>query len=98
MMKNHFKYFSLLLVLCFTCIAMFSGAQTFNLKSQAAETDLKIIGDSAYFFMDRKDVMDLMKQLAKQDKKDYSILIKKMKGVCFESINLRKERLPPGVE
>lgn len=91
MMKNHFKYFSLLLVLCFTCITMFSGAQTFNLKSQAAETDLKIIGDSAYFFMDRKDVMDLIKQLAKQDKKDYSILIKKMKGVCFESINLRKE-------
>jgi hypothetical protein len=64
--------------------------QTYSLKQKSAETDLKIICDSAYFFMDRKDVVVIIKKLEKQNKKNYKQLIKKMNGVCFEAINLRK--------
>ncbi len=65
-------------------------AQTFTLKPKAKETDIVLVNSNAYFYIDRNDVIVLMKDLCKRTKQDYSLYIKKMKGHCFESVHLEK--------
>jgi hypothetical protein len=81
---------NIIIVVCLLLTSHVVFSQVYTLKTISADDDLKIICDSVYFFMDRKDVIDILKKMAKTDKKNYKMPIKKMKGICFEAINLRK--------
>jgi hypothetical protein len=89
-LKSYLKNSIIVCLLLLLISTQHAFGQVFELKQKIVETDLKIISDSVYFFMDRRDVMLIMRQMEKTNKKDYKILIKKMKGVCFEAINLNK--------
>jgi hypothetical protein len=89
-LKILFRNIIVLFVLCF-CVTVNAFAQNYKLKTKSTETDLKIIDKDYYFFMDRKDVVAYIKKISKAEHKNLKIEIKKMKGVCFESINLNKQ-------
>jgi hypothetical protein len=87
-MKRLLKH--IIIICCLLIVNNCLHAQIYSLKTKVAETDLKIICDSAYFFMDRNDIITMLKKMEKTDKVKYTMPIKKMNGVCFEAINLRK--------
>jgi hypothetical protein len=95
-MKTILKNSTIVLVLLFVTNSVLG--QVYPLKTKVAETDLKIICDSAYFFMDRKDVTAILKKMEKVNKVKYTMPIKKMNGVCFEAINLRKPNEDKDIE
>jgi hypothetical protein len=89
-LKNILQHIIFVLSFCIL-VNVNASAQNFKLKTKSAETDLKIIDKDYYFFMNRNDVIGYLKQLGKTEHQNYKIEIKKMKGVCFESINLNKQ-------
>lgn len=62
-----------------------------TLMQQHQENFLKVIDSNAIFFIDNKNVIKYLKIAGKENGNNYSKLIKKLKGLCFPTVNLNKE-------
>jgi hypothetical protein len=62
-----------------------------NLWTETSATALKIIDSNAILYIENKNIIKYLKKAGKENGTDYKLMLKKLKGVCFSTINLNKE-------
>jgi hypothetical protein len=78
-------------ICCSTIQAQFIKLSSANLLTKIPNDAVKIIDSNAVLYMTNKNIIKALRIASKENGQDYSVMIKKLKGVCFTTINLTKK-------